>query len=186
MTSSSVYGRRVAALLLVLAAGCANDRVVETQVIVLAETELCDLATTAVVRDMDMRFAVNAYRVALFEFTPEGPVDPLSCRTCIAEGRCPRIEESCLCDQPRPPRALDLNNALAGLRFESLDPDIRYCFLLQGFGMFPPPDPCTCDALDVENTRLCGASFLPGGVEENSTATLIPVECRRCPFLEGR
>jgi hypothetical protein len=183
MTSSSGSAERLAALVLLTAlAACADERVVETQAIVFADTELCERAVL-------MGLTTNGYRATLYEYVPpDDPAAPQGCAACLLDGRCIPLAESCVCDQPRAPVTLNLNGALAPLRFEDLDADVSYCVLLRGYAQpgigVPRPEVCGCEALDGAATRLCGVSAFPGTVAENSTAFIIPMECRACPMLD--
>lgn len=166
-------------------AGCpAGEEVFETQVLVVAETELCEEAR-------DMGRLVNAYRVILYEFGGTGgDTADNRCLGCLRTGNCTPVAQACICAPPLPPATNTINGQLAGLRLEDLDPEQEYCIGLQGFHIESIPDgvsrrcPCDLEGLDLTRTgRVCGVSIAPGTVDENSAAFLIGADCRFvCPL----
>lgn len=184
MTSSSRrVDARSTALLCTCLFGCsAGDEVFETQVIVLAETMLCEEARLSEVR-------VSAYRVVLFEVQsdPMSPSMASFCVACLDEGTCVPAQEACACGPPSPPGTVALNRGLAGTRFVDLDPERRYCIGVAAYHL-PELDPgtgevepCDCgfEGIDLTTrTRMCGISPSPGTVGENAPAIPVGAECR--------
>jgi len=177
MTSSSRCAE-LALVAIVLLGGCVEERVIETQALIVAETRDCD----AVIAAHD---TVNSYRVMLFEM--ERASDEFSmCRACLLDGTCALREMVCGCGPSRVPDTLVLNHEVEGLRFPNLRPGREYCL---GFvaadvpGLAPRARAEECDCADVTGSgvgavpRVCGISPLTGRVEENSPAFIIAADC---------
>ena len=173
-----------------LASGCVGVEVFETQVLVLAETEACDMAASSGER-------VNAYRVVLFRLTqPPNPDDPRPpCAACLEDGTCPIVGLECRCGGRVPPITTAFNRELEGLRFSMLDPDGAYCVGIVAYEAaelpprLMPATECACDFRGADLTgasRACGVTPYPFVVEENAPFIPITVDCRpgRCAAFE--
>jgi hypothetical protein len=174
---------------LIVAGACRDTRVVETQVLVSANTDACE-------RAMSTEARMNAYSVVLYRFRsaagPDAESPPL-CAPCVQDGRCERVGVRCLCGPPRTVGTLGINQQLQQLRFEDLDPSARYCIGLAAVAapaLSVPPDrdvarPCPCngDALREATGRMCGLSLTAGAVDENARTRFIGAECTSdCAF----
>lgn len=202
MTSCSPRADAVLALgaalaLAGVAAGCKAERVVETQVLVFAESRTC-LEMPGPTRPV-----MNSYQARLYEFEGVDASAPTMspCLDCLVSGRCRPVSTQCQCGRSVPVGTLALNQELAGLRFTDLDPGKRYCIALFGFdqpGLVPPgptmgPWPCECsgpDAGAAASLRLCGISPFPGSLDENAAAIIVTSECLPpgapgCPYPVG-
>jgi len=187
MTSCSPRAEALVALALALAsvvAGCKAERVVETQVLVFAESRTC-LGLGMLPPTM------NSYQARLYEFEGVDSSAPTMapCGECLAAGRCRPVATQCQCGRSVPVGTIGLNQELANLRFSDLDPGKRYCVALFGFdqpGLMPPepttrgPWPCACAGPDsgvAASLRLCGISPFPGSLDENAAAIIVTSEC---------
>lgn len=181
MTWSSVF---VSALLL---AGCAEE-VFDTQVVVFAESEACNLAIARGVQ-------VNAYRVALLTL-PDGFEDETRppCVACAEDMTCTFRELSCRCGPRIEPRTLPINDQLEDLRFSALDPAEGYCLAIVAYDLpelaRPEPEECPCGFMGVDavgRSRLCGITPFAARVSENSSFVPIVADCPMggCTAFEG-
>jgi hypothetical protein len=171
-----------------VALGCAAEPIVDTQVIVVAETNACEADRAAMER-------INAYKVTVIEFTPtmSGEADLAPCYRCLTPGSgCREVETKCWCAEPRVPTTVTINSQLDGLRFESMEQGKAYCLGLVGYSLpgVSPPDgqsaaECDCDPRMASGgtLKLCGISPFPTTVGENAPAAIISADCRdRCPI----
>jgi hypothetical protein len=160
--------------------GCAEQSIEETQALVIAETEACQMAATDMVR-------INRYQAYLFAFTGADDTSTQPpCVNCIVTGRCPLLERTCGCTEPHLPLTGPINRHLSGLGFTDVEPDRPYCLALMGMDdpaapVGPGERPTTCDCLPATDapTTACGLSPFPGFVEENSNVIFVSMECTR-------
>jgi hypothetical protein len=166
------------AVALVSAAACVEERILETQALVVTETLPCDAAR-------GRAETINTYRVMLFEVAEGAPAED-RCGPCLREGRCTLREMVCGCGPSHlVPNTFEINRDLEGLRFRDLPPGIEICLGLVAADVpsLPPTDrreQCDCSTVITPDAipRMCGASPISGTVEENAPAIVILAECR--------
>ncbi len=189
MTSSSGTEAHLALTLALLAlAGCAQQPIEETQALVVAESEACQMAAMGMEQ-------VNRYQAYLFAFTgadPDSAQPP--CVECIVNGRCPLVERACGCTEPHPPLTGAINRQIAGLAFRDIEPDRPYCVALLAMddptSMLGPGEPreaCECLGASGAPVTSCGLSPFPGFVEENASAVFVSMDCTtlQCAAVSG-
>lgn len=176
MIWSSGSAERVGLVALLGLLGCAPDaEIVETQVLVIADTERCDEAEVAGER-------LNLFLAQLHVLEGE-PAGPTPCSECFRDGTCPPVARRCSCGGSFPPDTIGINAGLRAIRFADLDADAFYCVQVAAFdvGADVPavPQPCACPEGLMPLVRMCGGSPIGGRLGPSEPAIVVGADCGR-------